>query len=158
MSNIVLTKKHILDFLKTQKVMVISTYGKHPWVATVYYSFDTTLNIYFLSAPSTLHAKHIRLNPQVSVAIVDTTQAISKPKKGLQLWGECKEIQSIQKVKHTLRLWKDALNVSDPSYTYENMMKNVVKGRMFVVVPKMIKLFDQELFAVEDGEEPILQL
>ena len=114
--------------------------------------------MYFLSDPATLHCKHIKENPHVSAAIVDTTQKHADLKKGLQLWGMCREIGNEHKVRHALKLWKDSMHITDVLFSYENMKKKVLKGRMFMIKPKMIKLFDQELFQVEDGKEPTLLL
>jgi len=43
--------------------------------------------------------------------------------------------------------------VVDPTLTHK-----VATGKMFKIMPKKIKLFDQELFKVEDGMEPVLEL
>ena len=139
--------------------MQVATYGDdQPWIASLYYSFDKDLNIYFLSSPSTLHCKHIKKNPQVAVAITDSNQGVSAKKKGLQMSGTAKQISDVAKVKFALNLWKDFLKVEDGGLTYENMIKKVVSGRMYKIIPKKIKFFNQELFDVEDGEEPILEL
>lgn len=152
-----LTKEQVKNFLVQHKQMVIATYGDHPWIATVYYSFDDDLNLYFLSSPSTLHAKHIAQNNNVAVAI-SKEQKISSRKQGLQLHGYAQQITKADLVKHALRHWKDSLSVIDPELSYENMLKKVVKGRMYKIVPKKIKLFHEGLFDVEDGEEPVLEL
>lgn len=133
--------------------MIIATFGEFPWIASVYYTFDQNLNLYFLSDPSTLHARHILKNPKVAVAIADSHQDINKIKRGLQLFGIAKQISGIAKIKHVLMLWKTNLRVVDPKLTYK-----VVIGNMFKVTPERIKLFDQQLFKVEDGKEPVLEL
>ena len=153
-----LTKKIILDFLKTQKLMSVATHGDHPWIASVYYSFDNKLNLFFLSSPETIHVNHIYNNPKVAVSIVDSHQTIENPKKGLQIFGLARQISDSRKIKHALRSWKTALKTNDPIFTYENMIKKVLKGRMFQITPKKIKFFNQELFDIEDGKEPILEL
>jgi len=153
-----LTKNQVLDFLKDQKLMAVATFGKHPWIASVYYSFDNDLNLYFLSDPATLHCRQIEQNPQVAVSIADSRQKVIDLKKGLQIYGIAKQISGALKIKHTLRSWKDALNVIDKELTYTNMLKKVIKGRMYQITPKRIKLFDQKLFPVEDGKEPVLDL
>lgn len=137
--------------------MVIATYGDHPWIATVYYSFDDDLHIYFLSSPNTLHAQQIAQNADVAVAIAGD-QLITSEKQGLQLYGIAEQITKAELVRHALRHWKDALFVKDPALSYENMMKKIVKGRMYKISPKKIKLFHEGLFDVEDGEEPVLEL
>ena len=48
--------------------------------------------------------------------------------------------------------------MDDPELSYENMIAKVVKGRMFRITPRKIKFFNQELFPVDDGQEPVLSL
>lgn len=148
-----LTKKLVLHFLTNHKLMTIATFGEFPWIASVYYTFDQNLNLYFLSDPSTLHVKQILRNSKVSVAISDSHQDINKEKRGLQLSGIAQQISGFAKIKHVLTLWKTNLGVVDPTLTYK-----VVVGSMFKIIPKRIKLFDQKLFKVDDGKEPVLEL
>ena len=42
--------------------------------------------------------------------------------------------------------------------THENMVKKIKSGIMYKISPKKIKFFNQELFKVKDGEEPMLIL
>lgn len=72
--------------------MSLATYGDHPWIASVYYSYDTNLHLYFLSSPETLHARHITNEPQVAVSIADSSQKISAAKIGLQMYGIAEQI------------------------------------------------------------------
>lgn len=149
----VLTKEILLQFLAKHKLMAVATSDDFPWIASVYYSYDNDLNLYFLSSPSTLHARQILKNPKVAVAITDSHQEINDTKRGLQLSGVAHQISGIAKIKHVLALWKTSLGVVDPTLTYK-----AVIGSMFKITPKRIKLFDQELFKVEDGQEPVLVL
>lgn len=149
----ILTKDLVLKFLAENKLMAVATYGDFPWIATVYYTFDKNLNLYFLSNPATLHAQQILKNPKVAVSIANSSQDINKPKRGLQLSGIAQQISGLEKIKYALDLWKTNLKVVNPKLTYK-----AVTGRMFKITPKRIKLFDQELFKVEDGKEPVLEL
>jgi len=153
-----LTREQILEFLGKHKLMAVATCGDFPWVASVYYTFDKNLNLYFLSAPSTLHCQQIEKNNRVAVSIADSRQEVSKLKCGLQIFGTAHRISETAKIKHALALWKSSLRVSDPELTYENMVQKIIKGRMYLVKPLRIKLFDQKLFPVEDGKEPVLEL
>src|SRR3989339_325845 len=155
---LVLTKKDVLNFLADKKLMIIATYGDHPWIASVYYSYDRDLNLYFISTPSTIHGRHMEKNNKVAVAIVDSHQKPSAAKKGLQIYGVVEKISGINKINYALRLWKYFLNIQRPDISFENMKKGLYKGRMYKITPKKIKLFDQEKFKVPDGEEPILEL
>ncbi len=153
-----LEKKHVLDFLKDHKLMAIATHGDFPWIATVYYTFDDNLSLYFLSNPNTLHCQHIHKNNKVAVSIADSRQNINQLKKGLQISGIAEQISDIEKIKHALKIWKDFLKVEDRELSYENMIKKVITSRIYKITPKRIKLFNQELFNVEDGEEPVMEL
>ncbi|NCO12562.1 MAG: hypothetical protein COZ34_02705 [Candidatus Pacebacteria bacterium CG_4_10_14_3_um_filter_34_15] len=154
-----LTRKHVLDYLKEHNLMQVATCGEvHPWIASVYYSFDHDCNLYFLSSPTTIHCKQISQNPNVAVAVTSSNQNMSGLKKGLQIYGVAEKISNSAKVKHALKLWKDSLNVKNNELTHENMVKKIISGRMYKISPKKIKFFNQELFKVKDGEEPMLIL
>src|SRR3989344_3244432 len=99
-SKLVLTKKDVLDFLGTKKLMILATNGEHPWIASVYYSFDHDLNLYFISNPSTIHGKQMEKNKKVSAAVVDSNQKPSDVKRGLQIYGYVEKVSGINKVRY----------------------------------------------------------
>lgn len=148
--------KHITDYLSNQYQMTIATYGDHPWIATVYYSLDDDLHLYFLSDPTTLHCQHIAKNPQVAVSICDSPQNPSSKKKGIQIFGIAEKISEIHKIKHSLTLWRKTLGITSSIYTYEGMMKKSIAGRMYMIKPKKIKFFNEDLW--EEGMEREIDL
>lgn len=147
---------HIQAFIKKNFQMTIATYGEQPWIATVYYSADDELNIYFLSDPNTIHCQHIARNPEVAISIANSPQSPTSKKKGLQIFGIAEQISSEKKISHALNLWRNSLGVTSDSYTYAGMMKNAIKGRMYKVTVKKVKFFNQELWS--EGEEPLIEL
>lgn len=153
-----LTPKHVLDFLSTQKLMSVATFGDFPWIASVYYTYNKKLELFFLSDPATLHCTQIAQNPLVAVAIADSSQSPRIKKKGLQVSGVAEQISYAAKVRHALNIWKKSQKITDPELSYENMTAQVVTGRMYKITPKRIKLFDQALFDADDGQEPVLIL
>lgn len=154
-----LTKKILIEYLSQHNLMQVATYGsEHPWITSVYYTFDDNLNLYFLSSPNTIHCQQILENPQVAVAITNTQQSLSAKKKGVQLFGTAQQISDVAKIKHALSLWKQHLGVKDQELSYENMAKKVIKSKMYKITPQKIKFFNQELFDVPDGKEPILEM
>ena len=148
--------EHIREFLLSHFQMVVSTYSNYPWTATLYYSVDQDLNIYFLSSPETIHCKQIEKNPKVAVAVVDSPQKPTSLKKGVQIYGKAKRISGINKIKYALDLWKKTLDVTSPLYTYEGMMKKAIKGRMYRITPIKIKFFNEALW--KEGTEPTIKL
>ena len=149
-------KKAITNFIIKNYQMVIATSGEHPWIATVYYSTDKDLNLYFLSDPNTLHCQQLLNNPKVAISIAKSPQNPAHAKKGVQLYGLAEQILDKEKIIAALNLWKKTLKVTSETYSYEGMIKNKIKGRMFKVTLKKIKFFNQELW--EEGKEPILNL
>ena len=147
---------HIKAFLFSHFQMAISTYANYPWTATVYYSVDDDLNIYFLSDPKTLHCRQIEKNAKVSVNIADAPQKPTALKKGLQIYGKAKKISGVNKIKHALSLWKKTLDVTSPLYTYEGMINKSIKGRMYKITPVRIKYFNEALWT--EGNEPVVKI
>ena len=148
--------QHIKTFLSERFQLTLATYGEHPWIATLYYSFDADLNLYFLSDPNTLHCQQIEKNPQVAVSITDAPQNPASEKKGLQAFGVAEQISDMHKIKHALGLWRKTLNVTSEAYTYEGMLKKAIKGRMYKVTLKQIKFFNEALW--EEGKEVMVML
>lgn len=155
-----MNKKEILEIIKIYMSerfqMVLATYGAHPWAVTLYYSFDEDLNIFFLSSPETLHCQQIADNPNVAIAIADSPQSPSSKKIGLQIAGTAERISGKSRIIHALDLWKRSLRVTSEKYTYEGMVNKLIDGRMYKVVPKKMKFFNQELWS--EGQEPFIDL
>lgn len=156
-----MTKKN-LDLVPVEKYladhvqMAVATSGEFPWICTVYYVIDADLNIYFLTSPSTIHSGQISLNPKVSVAIADSPQSLTGKKAGLQMYGICNLIEKEGEVRTALSLWCEKLQVKSPDYTYEGMLSGKISGRMYKIVPKKIKFFNEAL--QEEGEEKLIDL
>ena len=67
-------RERVLAFLAEHHVLTLSTAGADgPWAAAVFYAFETgsrgDLKLYFLSAPSTRHAKNLEADPRVAATI-----------------------------------------------------------------------------------------
>jgi uncharacterized protein YhbP (UPF0306 family) len=79
-------RERVLAFLAEHHVLTLSTVGADgPWAAAVFYAHDD-LKLYFLSAPSTRHARNLEADPRVAATIqrdYDDWPGI----RGLQLAG-----------------------------------------------------------------------
>lgn len=95
----------INEYLKTQRLMALATYGKSPWIANVYYVHDDELNIYFLSKHGREHCQSIESDNRVTVAIADSHQPIYKPQKGLQISGTAESINVISRLEWMFKMW-----------------------------------------------------
>lgn len=63
-----------------------TTDGDEPWVAPVEYVVDDNLNFFFVSKSSSRHITHTKQNPDVGIAIFDSTQP-SMTGRGIQFEG-----------------------------------------------------------------------
>ncbi|EKD80086.1 MAG: hypothetical protein ACD_40C00209G0002 [uncultured bacterium] len=145
-------KKYLVDHVQ----MSVSTAGEFPWIFTAYYAIDSNLTIYFLTSPSTIHGKQLVNNSKVAVAIADSPQNPVGKKAGLQLSGICTQLTEESEVRVGLDLWRAKLHVESPDYTYEGMQTGKISGRMYKIVPKKIKFFNEAL--QEEGKEKLIEL
>jgi uncharacterized protein YhbP (UPF0306 family) len=71
----------------------LATYHVHPWIAPLYYAYDTKLwHFYFVSARDSLHVENIIARSDVAVAIYDST-AIPGSADGVQFSGDAYEVE-----------------------------------------------------------------
>lgn len=147
---------HISKYLSDHMQMSASTYGDFPWIFTAYYAIDKDLNLFFLTGPTTIHGKQLVDNPNIAVAIADSPQSPVGKKAGLQMSGVCSQLTKELEVKKALSLWCDRMQVQSPDYSYEGMQLGRISGRMYKIVPKKIKFFNEAL--QEEGQEKLIEL
>ncbi len=156
MSDIKSELANIQKFLVDHVQMSASTSGEFPWIFTAYYATDNDLNIYFLTGPSTIHGQQLIDNPKVAVAIADSPQDLMSKKAGLQLSGVCTQLTDEKEVRVGLDLWRTKLKVESSDYTYEGMQTGKIESRMYKIVPKKLKFFNEAL--QEEGKEKLIEL
>ncbi|MBP9670660.1 pyridoxamine 5'-phosphate oxidase family protein [Candidatus Woesebacteria bacterium] len=146
----------IKDYLSTHIQFALATNGEHPWIATMYYGMDDDLNIYFLTSPETIHAKGLKQNPLVSAVIADSPQKPDSKKIGLQLYGSASELEGEEAIKAGFKIWCSVLKVTDPKYSYEGIKSGDLHYRIYKLVPKKIKYYNEELW--DEGDEKVIEL
>lgn len=146
----------IKKYLSTHIQFALATNGDHPWIATMYYGIDDDLNIYFLTSPDTIHAQALKQNPLVSAVIADSPQKPDSKKIGIQLYGSAGEIEGEEAIKAGFEIWCRVLKVSDPKYSYDGIKSGDLHYRLYKLVPKKIKYYNEELW--DEGDEKIIDL
>jgi uncharacterized protein YhbP (UPF0306 family) len=61
-------------------------------VNTAYFAWSEALELVWLSERSASHSRNIRANPAVAIAVYDSGQTWGKPDRGIQLFGEAREL------------------------------------------------------------------
>ena len=149
-------KSEISKYLTTHNQFALATFGDHPWVATMYYGIDQDLNIYFLTNPETIHAKGLKDNSRVAAVFADSPQNPASKKIGVQMWGHAEELEGEEPIKEGFKIWCLVLKVTDPKYSYEGIKSGDLHYRIYKLVPKKIKYYNEELW--EEGEEKVIDL
>ncbi len=143
----------IKEYLAGHKQFALATNGDHPWIATMFYGSDAELHIYFLTDPETIHAKGLNQNPLVSAVIADSPQDPGSKKKGIQLYGHASEIVDEQEMSKAFDVWCRVLKVTDSKYSVDGVKSGKLKYRIYKLVPKKIKYYNEELW--DDNEKTI---
>jgi len=142
-------KKELIEYLNSQQVMALATFGRHVWSCTVYFSTDKDLNLYFISHAETEHCKNIAMNPEVACSIADSRQVMSDKKIGVQIVGRAVELSNIEKIGAALAFWsKENLDI-DADISLERIKKRALESRAYRITPSEIKFFNEKLFGPE---------
>ncbi|TDV57360.1 pyridoxamine 5'-phosphate oxidase family protein [Actinophytocola oryzae] len=66
--------------IQANKYLTLSTVDEQgrPWATPVYFTPDGHTHLYWVSSPDSLHSRNITANPDISVAIFDSTVAIGQ--------------------------------------------------------------------------------
>lgn len=124
------------------------------WINAGYYAFDERLNIYYLTPPSSQHAKNLEINPSVAVSIFDSHQMDpTKPKQGLQIFGTWSLVSAIDLPGVTLLYAKRFPWLGSFIKHPLDWAKKILESRLYQITPKQIKIFDEPTFGKETWVE-----
>ena len=136
--------------------MSLSTYKDNaPWAATVMYTYDNDLNIYFLSKISTRKAQNILANSKIAATINEVTGGIGKV-RGIQLEGECRMVGRFEAARIYALFLKKYFWLKDYIPSAGQMFSKAISDRLFKITPKKIYYLDDERFGREGREELVL--
>jgi len=136
------TKQEIYEYLQTQKLMGLATFGDIPWPAIVYYVVDKELNLYFISGPEDQHCKNILKNNKVACTIYDSAQPNSKPKIGIQYSGVVEVLNDLEKVKWMVKLWNKIIAGKDGFRPKPEDLLKMGDARVYKISPIRIKFYN----------------
>lgn len=143
-------KQQIFEYLSTQRLMSVATYGDYPWIANVYYVHDKDLNLYFVSKKTREHCVAFEKNENVAVAIADSHQPLKPPQLGIQLHGTAYAVNVLEQLEWMFKMW-NKLIAPDPGEFMENPKAFLDKGlaSVYKITPKRIKFFNTGLWPKE---------
>jgi uncharacterized protein YhbP (UPF0306 family) len=124
------------------------------YINSAYYCFNSKMDLYFISDPTTQHIANIKTNPSVAVAIAKSDQSWDNNKNGLQLFGKCEQAKGLTLIEGTALYLKRFVALKQWITNADDFVKGAIGSQMYVVKISKIKLFDEEVF----GEEVYIDL
>jgi len=139
---------YIGQVLITTPFMALATNGGDGlWNNPVHYAYDNSLNIYFMSQPSSRHMKHISSNPNVALAIYTTQQPALGNVRGVQIRGIA-SVLADKEIETAHRIYYGRSEFASVKATPENYMGPDAPWRYVRVTPTEIAYFDSERFGM----------
>jgi uncharacterized protein YhbP (UPF0306 family) len=117
--------------------------GARPHVSTAYYCVSPTLELYFLSHPSSVHCRNLAARPAAAVAVFSSSQRWGGRDRGLQLFGSCglatgpraAEADRLYRARFPrFASWREGLSPGEVASEY----------RFYRFVTRRLKLLDEE--------------
>ncbi len=123
-----------------------TTDGKSPWIAPLYYVTDSNYTFYFFSNRNSKHAKHIRKNSNVAIAIYDSNQAGGEG-NGIQMKAKAYEVP-LKELPKVLTLYgKKYYTDTKPKFSLLLTLKKFFGKsslRFYKITPQQVYVLDPE--------------
>ena len=111
------------------------------WNHAVFFAYDSDINLYFLSQPSSRHMINIVENPEVAVAIFDTNQ--TSPVKGLQIRGQARVLADSDVASAHSEYYTRSTKFTPISSDAESYMGPAASWKFVKITPEEVGLFDR---------------
>jgi len=163
-------RKHIADFLAAHTTMTLATGGADgaPQAAAVFYAPDDELNLYFLSEPTSRHARNLTAVPRVAATIQADGQDWQQI-CGLQIEGMAALVEDVGEMAHAAQVYAARFDFLAGLLTGTGegapaLVGPLVRSRFYVLRPRWLRLIDnrvhfgykEELWLGQRGDESAL--
>jgi len=136
------TRQRILAFLREHNTMTLATECEgEPYAADLFYANDG-FTLYFVSEPSTQHARNIASNPRVAVTI-HAHHADWRTIQGLQLRGRCELIAGAMDSARAMAIFAARYPLlGDLTRAPQVIAEALAKVRVYRVIPDWARWID----------------
>ncbi len=146
--------QQVLNWLKTQKVMVIASQDNgEVWVANVYFGVDDDFKIYFISSESAKHSQQILKNPKIAFSIPWYDPTNHKNRKAVQGQGVCRVAANDEEIAKGVQLHNQNFPEFANRITVEWVNTNEYESHVWVIEPSYIKHWNDEAYGDDESEE-----
>jgi uncharacterized protein YhbP (UPF0306 family) len=134
----------------TELLSLATVNGSSAWINTAFYCYNDSLDLFFLSEPTTQHSKNLEANPSVAATIFESQQPWGPGKlRGLQIFGDCRCAVDQDLVEGTHLYMTRFPPVQQWIKSPDDFDKGIINSRIYVLHPTRAKLFDESTFGTE---------
>jgi uncharacterized protein YhbP (UPF0306 family) len=119
------------------------------WICTAFYAFNSSIDLYILTPPDTQHVLNLKYSHSTAVTVFDSHQEPTKPKRGLQIFGEWERAEGLKLVEGYRLYAARFVWLPDFIKQPEDFAKGIIQSKLFVIHPKVVKIFDEPAFGEE---------
>ncbi|MCA9342388.1 pyridoxamine 5'-phosphate oxidase family protein [Candidatus Saccharibacteria bacterium] len=132
-------QKTIKKHLSSARLMQLATIsGDKPWVVTVYFVVDSSLNVYWLSWPDRQHSQNIKNNPKASGTFVIKPE---RPVIGISVEGRASNVSDYKNINTVMNLYINKYN--EGRDFHNNFINGTNKHNLYCLMPKKFTIFDE---------------
>ncbi len=118
------------------------------YIHTAFYCYSNNFSLYFLTPPTAQHSKNFEENQSVAVAVYNSGQGLEN-KKGLQIFGSCHKAKG-KDLEEGYELYAKRFTwLKNYIKSTLDFKKKIIQSRVYVIKPKIIKIFDEPAFGNE---------
>lgn len=129
--------------------LALATAGANgPWSNTLYFAYNDSFTIFFISEESCEHMKNIATNPRVSCALYSTVQEPREKVRGVQLVGTAQWVPP-EEAEQACEVYFKETSVRRPVNQANRAQEYTKPGtlwRMAKIIPEEIWVFDEASF------------
>ncbi len=130
--------------------MATVTRGNRPHINTAFFCYSPDLEVYFLSAPVSLHARNLTRNRSMAMAVFSSSQGWDKPGRGVQLFGTCRKVNGRgtreAEALYGRRFLPYAQRMASTRADDKKAAAQLRSYRFYRFLPKRVKILDESEF------------
>ena len=146
-------KKELFEFLKNQRLMAIASCEGGIWVANIYYGIDDDSRIYFISPTDTRHSQQIMKSPDVAFSVAWYDEESPGNRKAVQGLGVCTVAEKEEDIRKGVYLHNENFPEFMQTLTPEYLLSSKNDTKVWILKPRYIKFWNDELYGEEEWEE-----
>jgi len=146
-------KENLLEFLKSQRLIVLASGSETPWVSNIFYGIDNNFKIYFISGEETKHGQQILENSRIAFSIAWFNVKNHEDRKAVQGTGICRIADGDEEINKGVELHNLHFPEFAEQITVDWIKNDKNKFHVWVVEPDYMKYWNDELYGDEETEE-----